>query len=124
MSNGSSDIDFKDIMMLHKDYTKEPNSFLVNDATLGKWMFVRKSKQSEKKQKKQRAKQSSKQSVTLLLYRREILNWIFYWQRCFTRRRLARNRCCIEKIWIFTIAEKQYQKNYISFLSMIKKKNQ
>ena len=36
MSNGSSDIDFKDIMMLHKDYTKEPNSFLVNDATLGK----------------------------------------------------------------------------------------
>ena len=38
-------------------------------------MFVRKSKQSEKKKKeKQRAKQSSKQSVTLVLYRQEILN--------------------------------------------------
>ena len=56
MSNGSSDVDFKDIMMLHKDYTKEPNSFLVNDATLGKWMFVRKSKQSEKKKRKTKSK--------------------------------------------------------------------
>ena len=51
MSNRSSDIDFKDIMMFHKDYAKEPNSFLVNDATLGKWIFVRKSKESEKKKK-------------------------------------------------------------------------
>ena len=33
-SNYSSDTDFKDFMKLYKDYTKEPNSFLVNDATL------------------------------------------------------------------------------------------
>ena len=26
--------DFKDFMKLYKDYTKEPYSFLVNDATL------------------------------------------------------------------------------------------
>ena len=32
--NQSSDIDFKDFMKLYKNYTKEPNSFLVNDATL------------------------------------------------------------------------------------------
>ena len=63
MSNGSSDIDFKDIMMLHKDYTKEPNSFLVNDATLGKWMFVRKSKQSEKKKKKNKEQNKAQNKV-------------------------------------------------------------
>ena len=34
VSNHSSDIDFKDFMMLYKDYTKEPFSFLVKDATL------------------------------------------------------------------------------------------
>ena len=33
-SNYSSDTDFKDFMKLYKDYTKEPYSFLVNDATL------------------------------------------------------------------------------------------
>ena len=33
-SNYSSDTDFKDFMILYKDYTKEPYSFLVNDATL------------------------------------------------------------------------------------------
>ena len=33
-SNRSSDIDFKDFMKLYKDYTREPYSFLVNDATL------------------------------------------------------------------------------------------
>ena len=33
-SNHSSDIDFKDLLKLYKDYTKEPYSFLVNDATL------------------------------------------------------------------------------------------
>ena len=33
-SNHSSDIDFKDFMKIYKDYTKEPYSFLVNDATL------------------------------------------------------------------------------------------
>ena len=33
-SNHSSDIDFKDFMKLYKDYTKEPYSFLVNDAIL------------------------------------------------------------------------------------------
>ena len=33
-SNHSSDIDFKDFMKLYKDYTKEPFSFSVNDATL------------------------------------------------------------------------------------------
>ena len=32
-SNHSSHIDFKDIMKLYKDYTKEPYSFLVNDTT-------------------------------------------------------------------------------------------
>ena len=30
----SSDIDFKDFMKIYKKYTKEPYSFLVNDATL------------------------------------------------------------------------------------------
>ena len=30
-SNHSSDIDFKDLMKLYKDYTKEKYSFLVND---------------------------------------------------------------------------------------------
>ena len=30
-SKHSSDTDFKDFMKLHKDYTKEPYSFLVND---------------------------------------------------------------------------------------------
>ena len=30
-SNHSSGIDFKDLMKLHEDYTKEPYSFLVND---------------------------------------------------------------------------------------------
>ena len=34
VSNHSSDIDFKDFMKLYKDYTKEPYSFLVNDAIL------------------------------------------------------------------------------------------
>ena len=34
VSNHSSGIDFKDFMMLYKDYTKEPFSFLVKDATL------------------------------------------------------------------------------------------
>ena len=33
-SNHVSDIDFKDLMKLYKDYTKEPYSFLVNDTTL------------------------------------------------------------------------------------------
>ena len=33
-SNHSSDIDCKDFMKLYKDYTKEPYSFLVNNATL------------------------------------------------------------------------------------------
>ena len=33
-SSHSSDIDFKDFMKLYKDYTKEPYSFLVNDAIL------------------------------------------------------------------------------------------
>ena len=32
--NHSSDIDFKDSMKIYKKYTKEPNSFLVNDTTL------------------------------------------------------------------------------------------
>ena len=32
--NHSSDIDFKDFMKIYKKYTKEPCSFLVNDATL------------------------------------------------------------------------------------------
>ena len=32
--NDSSDIDFKDFMNIYKKYTKEPNSFLVNDTTL------------------------------------------------------------------------------------------
>ena len=32
--NHSSDIDFKEVMKLYKDYTKEPYSFLVNNATL------------------------------------------------------------------------------------------
>ena len=34
VSNDSTDIDFKNFMKLYKDYTKEPYSFLVNDATL------------------------------------------------------------------------------------------
>ena len=33
-SNHSSDIVFKDLMKLYKNYTKEPYSFLVNDMTL------------------------------------------------------------------------------------------
>ena len=33
-SNHLSDNDFKDFMKLYKDYTREPCSFLVNDATL------------------------------------------------------------------------------------------
>ena len=33
-SNRLSDIDFKDFMKLYKEYTQEPNSFLVNDITL------------------------------------------------------------------------------------------
>ena len=32
--NHSSDIDFKDRIKVYRDYTKEPCSFLVNDATL------------------------------------------------------------------------------------------
>ena len=32
--NHSSDIDLKDFMKIYKKYTKEPYSFLVNDATL------------------------------------------------------------------------------------------
>ena len=34
VSNHSSNIDFKDIMNLYKEYAKEPYSFLVNDTTL------------------------------------------------------------------------------------------
>ena len=33
-SNHSSGINFKDFMKLYKEYTKEPYSFSVNDATL------------------------------------------------------------------------------------------
>ena len=33
-SNHSSDIDLKDFMKLHKDFTKEPYSLLMNDTTL------------------------------------------------------------------------------------------
>ena len=33
-SNKSSAIDFKDLLKLYKDYTKEPYSCLVNDTTL------------------------------------------------------------------------------------------
>ena len=33
-SNQSSEIDFKDIMKVYKDYTEETYSFLVNDTTL------------------------------------------------------------------------------------------
>ena len=33
-SNHSSEVDFKDFMLLYKEYTKEPYSFLVNDMTL------------------------------------------------------------------------------------------
>ena len=33
-SNHSSDIIFKDLMKLYKNYAKEPYSFLVNDMTL------------------------------------------------------------------------------------------
>ena len=57
-TNHSSDFHFKDFLKLYKDYTKEPYSFLVNDATLSldnplqfrknllqKWALMRKSKQ-------------------------------------------------------------------------------
>ena len=33
-SNYLPDTDFKDFMKVYKDYTKEPNSFLVNDTNL------------------------------------------------------------------------------------------
>ena len=33
-SNHLPEIDFKDFMKLHKEYNKEPYSFLVNDTTL------------------------------------------------------------------------------------------
>ena len=33
-SNHSSDVCFKDFMKVYADYTKEPYSFLVKDATL------------------------------------------------------------------------------------------
>ena len=33
-SNHSPDTDFKDFIKLYKNYTKEPHSFFVNDATL------------------------------------------------------------------------------------------
>ena len=33
-SNHSFDIDFEDLMKLHKDYTKEPYSFIMNDMNL------------------------------------------------------------------------------------------
>ena len=33
-SNHSSDIEFKDFMKLHKEYTKEPSSLLMNHTTL------------------------------------------------------------------------------------------
>ena len=33
-SKHSSDIGLKDFMKLYKEYTKEPDSFLVNDTTL------------------------------------------------------------------------------------------
>ena len=33
-SNHSSDIYFKDLMKLYKEYTKEPNSYLVSDTAL------------------------------------------------------------------------------------------
>ena len=33
-SNNLSDIDFKELMKLYKDYTKKPYSFLVNYTTL------------------------------------------------------------------------------------------
>ena len=33
-SNHSSEVDFKDFMLLYKEYTKELYSFLVNDMTL------------------------------------------------------------------------------------------
>ena len=33
-SNHWSEVDFKDFMLLYKEYTKEPYSFLVNDMTL------------------------------------------------------------------------------------------
>ena len=33
-SNRSSDIEFKEFMRIYKDHTKEPFSFLVNNATL------------------------------------------------------------------------------------------
>ena len=32
-SNHSTDMEFKDFMKFNKDYTKEPFSFLANDAT-------------------------------------------------------------------------------------------
>ena len=33
-SNHSFDIDFEDLMKLHKDYAKEPYSFIMNDMNL------------------------------------------------------------------------------------------
>ena len=33
-SNHLSDTEFKDFMKFYKDYTKQPSSFLVSDATL------------------------------------------------------------------------------------------
>ena len=33
VSNHSFDIEFKDFMMLYKDYNKKPFSFLMNDMT-------------------------------------------------------------------------------------------
>ena len=39
--NHSPDIDFKDFMRLHKDYTKEPYSFQVNDTTLSSYNPLR-----------------------------------------------------------------------------------
>ena len=40
-SNQSSDIEIKVLMKLYKDYTKEPNSFLVNDTTLSSYNPLR-----------------------------------------------------------------------------------
>ena len=37
---------------------------------------------------------------------------MFDWKACFTRKRLARKSCCIEKTWVFaqtSVAEKQYK---------------
>ena len=40
-SNHLPDIVFKDFMKLHKDYTKEPHTFLGNDATLSSENLLR-----------------------------------------------------------------------------------